>query len=533
MRDESEIDGVDAGGPLTGAYRLIRRVAPPESPFEGTLAKLGRAADAAHDPAAPPAPPVVALDEQRAGMPAEAVSRDLTPADDEAVVVLVDAPLLQNWAGWTSGTQQHVVGPLDLARRAGGHDVVVPWCVERVDAFMSRRDAASSPLAGGEVVTIAVSVLRGTAEVWQAIMSTPHGTPDAQQGPAGSWWLTDAGRPVFVHAVGDEGRCVEVGARHVIELLSSECDDRTLVRLLDKAAALCDKPRQLARVIDDWEGQFFAATAPRPLATSVFPAALVRELDVPSLRPGVDAAPSAARGRLRDVIAQHIDADLADMVAVRVGETLKGVRERLGRGHRMPWVAAGAVAALIVVGGVLWPTAEADETAAAEARGASETSTPSSSDRAPANDAPASTEPAADALASEAPAPEAPAPEAPAPGAPVPEAPSPEPPDVPGNELVVEAGRLLDSLAVCRATSDEAECLGDITETPGLTPPPGAVDLAAAKRVITLVDDYGGAGLVQVSGADPLVTAQLVVIVRREDKWLLRDVYDVAKQPVG
>lgn len=489
MRDESETDGVDAAGPLTGAYWLIRRVAPPESPFEGILAKL--------------APDVGD----------EAAARDLAPAGDETVVVLVDAGLLQQWDGWSVDAAQHVVGPVDLARRSGGHDVVLPWCVERVDAFFSRRGAASAPLAGGEVVTIAVSVLRGTAEVWQEITSARRGSHDAPAGPPGSWWLTDAGRPVFVHALGDEGQPVEVGAQHIIESLSSACDDRTLVRLLEKAAALCDKPRQLARVIDDCESQFFASTAPRALATTVFPAALVRDLDVPALRPGADDVPIAGRGRITDVIAAHIDADIADMVAVRLGAMVKRMRERLSRGHRLPWVAAGAVAVLIVLGGVLWPASEAGVTAAAEARGAPSTPAPAAAPEVPAGEVPAAEVPVADM--------------------PVTEAPSAAPPAVPEHELVIEAGRLLDSLAVCRAASDEAACLGDITETPGLTPPRGAVDLAAAQRVVTLVDDYGGAGLVQVAGADSAITAQLVVIVRREDKWLLRDVYNVAKQPDG
>lgn len=504
VHDLTEIDRVDAAGTLTAAYRSIRRVSPPESPFSGMLATVGLgAADAAgRDDAAAAA--------------GDNTTGDKADVGEEATVVLVDAARLEQWAGWKTGECQHVVGPLDLARRARGHDVVLPWCLERVEAFLARRMAASAPLLAGEIVTIAVSVLRGAAEVWSA-------NPHAQPGPSGSWWLTDEGRPVFVHTTGDEQPPVEAGARQVIEALSADCDDRTVLRLLERAAALCETPRQLPRAIDDCERHFFAAAAPRPLATTVFPAALVRDIDLPSLRPAHDTPPGAGRlGHLRDAIARHVDADLGDMVAVRVGEALRGVRGRLSRGHRLPWLAAGAVAALIVVGGALWPSGEPAETAAAEVSAASPP--------------PPAIEPTRGGVARQPTPTEAPA--RPAPGGPVPDEPVPDEP-VPGEqatgtpEIVLAAHTLLDSLGVCRAAGDQAGCMTAITETPGLDPRPGVVDLAQPERLVTLVDDYGGAGLVQVSAADGTGAAQLVVIVKREDKWLLRDVYDVAKQPNG
>ena len=46
---------------------------------------------------------------------------------------------------------------------------------------------------------------------------------------------------------------------------------------------------------------------------------------------------------------------------------------------------------------------------------------------------------------------------------------------------------------------------------------------------MTLLDEFGGAAVLRVEaagGAPP----QLVVIVRADGRWLLRDVYDVAQQ---
>ncbi|HWI30782.1 MAG TPA: hypothetical protein VNT50_04785, partial [Microbacterium sp.] len=150
-------------GPLTDAYRPVRAIVPPETPIGGILSRAG---------------------------------------DD--IVVLVDAGELTAWPGWGFTDAQHVLAPLDLARRAGGHDAVLPWCSERVDVFLGRRRAASAPLGGGEIVTLAVSALRGAAEAHS-------GRGGDAPSPTGAWWLTDAGCPVFVHA--ESGDAAEAGAR--------------------------------------------------------------------------------------------------------------------------------------------------------------------------------------------------------------------------------------------------------------------------------------------------------------------------------
>ena len=60
--------------------------------------------------------------------------------------------------------------------------------------------------------------------------------------------------------------------------------------------------------------------------------------------------------------------------------------------------------------------------------------------------------------------------------------------------------------------------------------PGGVVDLAAAERTVTLLDEFGGAAVLRVEASAAPAAPQLVVIVRAGDRWLLRDVYDVAEQ---
>ena len=45
---------------------------------------------------------------------------------------------------------------------------------------------------------------------------------------------------------------------------------------------------------------------------------------------------------------------------------------------------------------------------------------------------------------------------------------------------------------------------------------------------MTLLDEFGGAAVLRAEAAGG--TPQLVVIVRADGRWLLRDVYDVAQQ---
>ena len=57
------------------------------------------------------------------------------------------------------------------------------------------------------------------------------------------------------------------------------------------------------------------------------------------------------------------------------------------------------------------------------------------------------------------------------------------------------------------------------------------VDLPAGLREIQVLDDFGGVAVVRVSDSRGEDADQLVVIARRDDSWLLRDVHDVTQQP--
>ncbi|MGC5169941.1 hypothetical protein ACLQ2Q_04755 [Microbacterium sp. DT81.1] len=447
-----------ADAPLTDAYRIIRTVSPPETPLEGTLAR-----------------------------------------DGDQVVLLVDAAALESWAGWAFDRAQHVLGPHDIARRPDGHVAVMPWCTERVDVFLGRRRAAASPLSGGEVVTLVVSALRGTAEAHQ-------GRAGDEASPRGTWWLTDAGRPVFVH--GESGADVEAGARRIVEDAVSSCDDRVLSRLVSAAMSALDRPRTLAQEASRLESELFHASAPQPLATTIFPAARVRDLEAPALRPVGGTAVTADFSRpLRDTIARHVDGELADAVAVTVGGVVRAVRAKFGRGRRAPWLAAAGVAGAIVLAGALWPTDGGHDPVAQAAE-------PGSSSASPHPFPTDASTPAAPLPVDTPATPEAEAPEA----------------ETPALPLEAEAGLLLDRWASC-GSADETSCRDDVLEQTGLQVSPGVIDLPARERVITLLDDYGGAAVLRVESAAGNAAPQLMVIIRTDDGWLLRDVYDVAEQP--
>jgi len=95
------------------------------------------------------------------------------------------------------------------------------------------------------------------------------------------------------------------------------------------------------------------------------------------------------------------------------------------------------------------------------------------------------------------------------------------------SDLAVIAAELLSARTECG--SDQA-CLEHVVEIVDAPLPGGVVDLAAADRTVTLLDEFGGAAVLRVEAAGSAAPPQLVVIVRTGDRWLLRDVYDVPEQ---
>ncbi|MBQ3358649.1 MAG: hypothetical protein IJG47_07095, partial [Microbacterium sp.] len=97
----------------------------------------------------------------------------------EGVAVQVDAGALAGWAGWAFAGAEHVAAPLDVVRRRDGHDVLLPWCTERVTSLLARRHVVDEHLSLGECSTLVASVLRGIDEL---------GEPGARE--SGTWWVT-------------------------------------------------------------------------------------------------------------------------------------------------------------------------------------------------------------------------------------------------------------------------------------------------------------------------------------------------------
>jgi hypothetical protein len=147
-------------------------------------------------------------------------------------------------------------------------------------------------------------------------------------------------------------------------------------------------------------------------------------------------------------------------------------------------MAATAAAAVLVVG-VLWPTGDGPP-----------------------------------ALAEEHQAPSASVPETPqtpaASGSPAPSAPA---------DLVDVTAQLLNARTACQ---EQPACLATVMEDPGRAFGAGVIDLDAAHRTITLLDDFGGVAVLRVDGQQAPTTAQLVVIVESDGRWRMRDVHDVA-----
>lgn len=467
----------DRGAPLGGAYRPIRRLTAAEAPVPGELAAAG-----------------------------------------DETVVLADVATLGDWPGWAYAASQHVYGVIDVVRRAHGHDAVLAPCARPL------REAADRPgLTGGEAVTIAVSLLRGTHEVWEAARAR------AMPAPPGAWWLLVDGRPVFVPSPdGQAGEACATTAVGIVAMLADRLDDRVARRLLDEvAAALEDAP---APDLEQLEERLFEAYAPRALDRLLLDAP-------PGEEPSAAADPAPARtrrelrrrrdratgtrelgasgwGRAADVpsdprerdrtprldVREIVDAALAGRVAEGVSHAIGRVRDRLralNARRGAPFVLGGVAAASVVAIGIMWPagepaSAEPGDTAAAAA------------------DAVTPPEPGAGA---------APGP-TPSPGA----ADNPAAPDDP----VAAAGDLLDRLAACLAAG-EAACDGVGS---GVAPADGdAVLLPAGERSVALLDDYGDIAVVQVApaGDAPATVPQAVVLERdADDGWRIRDIHDLA-----
>jgi hypothetical protein len=405
-----------------------------------------------------------------------------------AMRLLVDADDLgPDWTGWDAASDGHILAPVDIARRRGGHDAVLPVCVERLEDFLRRREARL-PLTAGEAVTLGVSLLRGCGQLAAAPQTT------------GEWWMDDGGRPVLATEVVPR-RAVEATA----DAMAGVTVDSPLRRTWDTAVRAVSAERLSVPDLVAAEDALFALAAPEPLSTRALgprPAAEVSAAAAPTERAA--AAPAAGDRSLWQTLLHGMDADLADTVSQatttvwrRLGGGRRAASARTGA-RRAPWIVGGAVAAAVLAVGALWPAggpATADGSLPIPAPSVSEAGVTDTGAPAPAV-APVDAGPAeVDASA----------------------------------DLVAVTAALLDARTAC---AGDDRCLGAVAADSAKSPAPGGViDRAAEDRMITLLDDFGDVAVLRVDAADADAPAQLIVIERTDEKWLLRDVHDVAQQP--
>lgn len=443
-----ETGDVTAEGPLSSPYRTVRAVrAPEDGPWPGRLVRA-------------------AGGETR---------------------VLVDAAVLGGaWSGWDAAPGGHVLSPLDVARRVDGHDVVLPVCTEPLDVFLRRR-ASRMPLRPGEAVTLAVSVLRGCAEL--------AANPDTK----GEWWLDDAGRPVLAPDLSDR-RALEAAA----DALGSLVVGPPLDRVWEHARRAIGAERVSVNDLLEAEDALFGAAAPEPLTTVNLSPRSAAETTQPS-RDRIEV-PDVERPRTTwQMLIGHVDSDLADTVSRVTTGLWRRARGSERPRRRAPWILGGAVAAAVLAGGTLWPAA-GGEINAADGVTQPGSSQPDSSGSTAVEGLPAPstsiapTDPAADDPASvEARA-----------------------------DLATVASALLDERTAC---GGDLDCLETVLADPSTPLGGGAIDLPSSARVVTLLDDFGDVAVLRVDAGDGSLPAQLTVLVRQDQKWLLRDVHDVAQQP--
>lgn len=460
-------------------------------------------------------------------------------------LVLVSEERLSGWKGWDLAGCEHVAAPVDLVRREDGHDVLLPWCTERVGVFLARRTATSEPLVPGECTTLVASLLRGLGELAGDVCETP-----------GTWWLTEAGRPVFVIGVGADAR---VGAAELIDVLAGACSDRAMRRMLtaigDGIRAVTDQPRVPVRLIERWEQELCEIAAPRSLRRPSFGPERARDV----ARSAGAAADGSTRqrwrsseggARARSTGTRTAWSEVILTRAARVSERWMRVRAAIARHASMrPGVAqataadaagygptaravparrrvrtlavAGAAAAAVLAVGLLWPNGtDADAADGAHER----TMVPS-----PAASSDASAPPhAATTTAAEKPVEDSVG-EGGAEGG------GAEDGADASSDPLAGARRVARAVRVCvdRGAETCAEAVAPENDAAYQT-----LRVAITSDVtFAAVDEYGDVAVVRMTNpaethdGGGAVDEHMLVLVWVEDEWLVRDVYDVADQP--
>ncbi len=382
---------------------------------------------------------------------------------------------------WRVKPHGHLLAPLDAVRTSGGTAALLPACRGRL-----RGEDATTP---GRAVTIAVSIVRGAGEA--ALLDED----------AGSWWVDADGRPVL--ALGSGGSWREEAAGILSEIAATA--PGALSQVLPQIALGILDTITARRSSDAWEDALFAAAEPQPLSAPESPgasaaASVAAPMRALALRRDA-TAPDAGADTL---IERLIDADLVrrtiDAVAgVRTGAVallhrlrpLRKPAESRERRHRGPLLAAAAVVSVVVMFGILWP---------------GEAGPPS-------------------AAASPAPSTSA-APDSGSPSAPPVDAPKPAPV---GEASALERGARAALELLSQCVAGEADACIAVREDPSLPLPEGLVGSDQPISGIDVIDEYGGVAVIRATATG--YASQAVVLVQVDERWLVRDVYDLADQP--
>jgi len=484
---------------LPGAHRVVRTLDASEGPFAGTLVTYG-----------------------------------------DRVAVRVDAAALGGWVGWRFSGAEHVASPLDVCRRRDGHDALLPWCTERVSAFLIRRSAAGAILTPGESSTLVISLLRGLDEVGEGIEGVR----------TGEWWLTDGGRPLFVFGRGTDAAA---GVGELFERVAEHSADKALRRALGSIVEglrkAAPQPRVAPRLIAGWEEELLALAAPQPLergthaperARTVARTVASRDL-LPTGRQRLRA--DRAHGRDRRGIAGRgtvvVDLVRVCLEAMRAGVHSVGRALAGRRAPRMPdgvpsvrgaqtpgdarrparrrsVIVAVTAAAAVLTAGLLWPGGGVPGEASDAPEGAPATAHSSVGEDPTTRRDPPTTDLPHDTDAVRVP-----------PGATE---------DQADPEAAIPA--LLDAISACR-THDDSACPESVApDSTGVVDALASVDPDSSET--DLVDEYGDVAVIRLTIGQPeekteaasgTPVALMVVLIRTAEKWLVRDVYDVADQP--
>jgi hypothetical protein len=426
------------------------------------------------------------LDGQESAYPGELIT------DGELRGVRVDAAGVPE-ALWIFSGAEHVAGVRDVLRRRDGHDALLPWCAERVEMLLGRRAAASAPLTTGEAVTLVGSLLRGIVEVGDRHLE-------------GQWWLTDDARPLF--APGEGVECT-ASAVTLVERLREIGVDRAMDRLLADILGGMGDRRVVRRSIERWERALTELAAPRPLMREVFAPERVSAIEAhcsrlphdvdalaeqPTLLRRLRARATEAAEPLRRIAAKRMPA------RPRAAVPQPPAGARAGRGRVA--LVGGAAAAVVLLGGLMWPSADEDSAAIessvvdSDARGGGTRSGTAAPEPTPPTDARESAESAPDAVAD--------------------------------GSMEQRAAELLASVAGCADAGDTA-CAQAVAAGAGALVQERLAG-TDPKRTVSAVEDYGDVGVLRL-GPSGERGEQMLVLVREKDRWLVRDVYDVADQP--